>query len=126
MLFLNKKNNIQWKDVIKRINYQLTSNFFSLKDFKLLSNFQSRRVIKLIAKQNKIKLTRSEIKQLIILIKNIEYHKIVIQNKFNLLEKIFNFSFADFVVTKHTYKLNFNKNTKIKNGNIDKHQIMLM
>ena len=58
MFSKNSKNNMSYKDITKKIDYQLTCNFFSFDEFFEL-NFRNKfKIIKLISKINSIKLKR--------------------------------------------------------------------
>ena len=53
------------KILYKRINRQLVANFFTVEEFKTLSLRQGYKVIKLIAKYEGIKLSKTEIKEIV-------------------------------------------------------------
>ena len=74
-MFKRTRNKKMYKAIIKRLNFQLTKNFFTLDEFSNLSFRDAYKVIKLISKINKIKLRRKEIKEITGLILNIAFQK---------------------------------------------------
>ena len=74
-MFKRTRNKKMYKAIIKRLNFQLTKNFFTLDEFSNLSFRDAYKVIKLISKINKIKLRRKEIKEITGLILNIALQK---------------------------------------------------
>ncbi len=62
MFGINKTKTLVKKDIIKKINYQLTNNFFSIQEFIELPFKKAYKVVKLISKINHLQLSRTEIK----------------------------------------------------------------
>lgn len=70
MFGLKSKVTLDAKSLSKRINRQLVANFFTINEFKELSDKQAFKVIKLISNIENVKLTRSEIKEVVNFIKH--------------------------------------------------------
>lgn len=64
MFKVNKTKKISYLHILKKVNYKLTSNFFSLEEFSQLKFRRAYKVIKLIAKINNIKLNRHQLKSI--------------------------------------------------------------
>lgn len=60
-----------YNEVVKRVNYQLTSNFFTLEEFQNLPKRKAYKVIKLIAKINDFNFTNSELKDITFILLNL-------------------------------------------------------
>ena len=91
MFSKNSKNNMSYKDITKKIDYQLTCNFFSFDEFFELSFRNKFKIIKLISKVNNIKLKKNDIKSIINQI--IELHETKkISKSSNSLLSFFNLS----------------------------------
>ena len=88
-----QKTHITFKDMIKKINYQLTCNYFTFDEFYNLDFKKKYKIIKLISKINKIKLKRKEIISIVNQI--IELHESKKINKSpNLVFSLFNWTFS--------------------------------
>lgn len=64
------KVTLDTKSLFKRVNRQLVANFFTIAEFKELSDRHAFKVIKLISKIENVKLTKSEIKEIVNFIKH--------------------------------------------------------
>ncbi len=87
-----KKEKISVKEFIKKINWQLLSNFYTLDTLLSSSKRKDIQAIRLIAKLNYIKISKKEAKEVLSSLKLIKSEKKINIDSINVVQKLFEFA----------------------------------
>lgn len=123
MFGLKSKVTLDAKSLSKRINRQLVANFFTINEFKELSDKQAFKVIKLISNIENVKLTRSEIKEVVNFIKH-DFDTESVESSTKLWDFV-----VEHVIEKmieRTQKMTFEDQIHINNYRYDKYDLLRM